>query len=448
MMRRRIAIVGAGFSGVVLAAQLLARPSRRGCDVVLIDRSGLFGPGLAYRQQDKVALLNACAADMSALADAPNDFVQWLRLDPPGDGRETFAPRWRYGDYLSEVLRRAQQRRRKHRLQRIAAEAIACRPCEQRWRVEFSNREAVDADAVVLALGNIAAAVPPVLANVPVVNAWEQAALKRIPKGGDILLLGAGLTMLDAAVALAASKTQGVIYASSRRGLAPRPQTSIAMGEVFAPEEFAGPLSEALHAFRRHVRMMAERGEPWQRAMDALRPASPTLWARLTVEQQRRFLRHLRPWWDVHRHRAPPQTHLMAENLVKSGRLRLLAGEVVAAAPGARGIEIMHRQRGSYVRHRMELAAVVNCTGAALDVAASADPLIAQLRDEGLARPHPTGLGFDVSADGRLIDRDGRCTQGLLTLGPPAHGAFWENIAVPEIRNWAQLLAESLIPPV
>jgi uncharacterized NAD(P)/FAD-binding protein YdhS len=430
-----------------MAVQLLARPCRGGCDIILIDRSGRFGPGLGYRKQDKVSLLNVCAKEMSAVADAPDDFVQWLRLGPPADGGEVFAPRWRYGDYLGEVLRRAQQRSRNKRLQRVAAEAVACRPHAGGWRVEFSNREAVHAEAVVLALGISAAPVPPALAGLPIAAAWDDLALRRIPKNGDVLLLGAGLTMLDTATALAASKPKGVIYVLSRRGLLPRPQTPLAPAEALAPGEFAPPLSQALKAFRRQVKLMAERGEPWQQAMEALRPPSPALWAQLSVDQQRRFLRHLRPWWDVHRHRAPPQTLALAETLVKSGRLRLLAGEIAAAAAGARGVEIMHRQRGSYVRHRMELTAVINCTGAAFDVAASTDPLVAQLRDEGLARPHPTGLGFDVSADGRLIDRDGGCNLGLLTLGPPAQGAFWENIAVPEIRNWAQLLAQTLIPP-
>jgi uncharacterized NAD(P)/FAD-binding protein YdhS len=204
------------------------------------------------------------------------------------------------------------------------------------------------------------------------------------------------------------------------------------------------PLSEALQALRREVRAMAARGEPWQWVMERMRSITPALWARLTPDDKRRFLRHLRPWWDVHRHRAPPETSAAIAKLIKSGQLRILAGEISAAETLANGVQIMHRQRGSYGRHRLEIGAIVNCTGSAFSVAQSGDPLVMQMRGEGHVRAHATGLGFDVSAEGALIAEDGSVRPNLFTLGPPTQGAFWESVGVPEIRNRAQALAQIL----
>jgi uncharacterized NAD(P)/FAD-binding protein YdhS len=44
----RIAIIGAGFSGCQLTLELLRR-ARPGTQILLFDRSGTFGPGVAFR---------------------------------------------------------------------------------------------------------------------------------------------------------------------------------------------------------------------------------------------------------------------------------------------------------------------------------------------------------------------------------------------------------------
>jgi len=444
MTPRRVVIIGAGFSGATLAGQILAQQSAHRCEITLIEQAKRFGPGLAYGAKEKRTLLNVRASNMSALAQAPDDFVRWLKLDGAQDPAEVFAPRHRYGAYLETVLKRAQRRARGHRLRCVRGEALACQPSQQGWRVELREGKPLEADAVVLALGNAPLSPPAALAGVAVASAFDLTALARIPGDADVLLVGAGLTMVDVALALSTGKTQGTIYALSRRGLTPRQQVAPSQAPPLRVGDLPAPLSQALHAFREEIAAMAARGEPWQWGMERLRAITPALWRRLTLEQQQRFLRHLRVWWDVHRHRLPSQPSNAIKALLKSGRLRLLAGEIVAAETRPRGVQIFHRQRGSYVRHRLEVAAVVNCTGAALDVGASQAPLLAQMREAGLVRPHPTGLGFDVAENGALIDRRGAPANTLFSLGPPTQGAFWECIAVPEIRAQAQNLAKLL----
>jgi uncharacterized NAD(P)/FAD-binding protein YdhS len=149
----------------------------------------------------------------------------------------------------------------------------------------------------------------------------------------------------------------------------------------------------------------------------------------------------------VHRHRAAPQIAEQIANLQAAGKLRVLAGEVVAAQAGRAGIDIQHRQRGSRARHRLAVARVINCTGASLEVEGSQSPLIRQLLADGLARAHACGLGFDVDAAGRVLDKSGTAQPGLVTLGPLTQGAFWECTAVPEIRVRAAQLADLLSTP-
>lgn len=441
MRRRRVAIVGAGFSGAAVAANLLTR-GRAAPDVVLIERRQRFGPGLAYGTTDTAHLLNVRASNLSALADAPDHFAKWL-----GGHATRFVPRARYGDYIEQVLRRAQSGLFSPKLKRIRDSAVACRKTESGWSVTLESGKSVEVDAVVLATGNP----PPVTPNlfiqqdVPVIDPWDRKALEKIPSG-DVLLIGAGLTMIDVALSLAKRRRKGVIYALSRRGLAPRAHLENPAPAPAAALELPVPLSEALHTFRREVRERVKKGEPWQYSIDRLRSRTSELWRRLPLDAQQRFVRHLRVWWDIHRHRAAPEVAARVKELQEAGRLKVLAGEVAVADMEGRTIHVQHRQRGSYVRHKLNVVGIVNCTGASLDPWTSTDPFMRQLLDEGVARAHGTGLGFDVDPDGRVISADGASHPDMYALGPITQGAFWESTAVPEIRVRAAAIAMMLAP--
>ena len=437
--RRRVAIIGAGLSGVALAVRLAQRGSEAP-DITLIERGRRFGPGLAYSTQNEAHLLNVRAANMGARADAPDDFANWLKARGE-DAPAAFAPRARYGDYVQDLLRHIEGGKQSD-LRRVRDEAVACRPDGEGWVVTLAKGETISADAVLLAIGHRRPASLPAFerASVDMVSAWDTDAQRRLP-GGDVLLVGAGLTMVDVALSLAARR-KGVIYALSRRGLTPRAHLDPPRAPPSEAMELPLALSEAVGAFRREVRAMAERGEPWQLAVDRLRAQTPALWGRLPVEAQRRFLRHLRPWWDVHRHRAAPEIAAKVAALQAEGRLRILAGEIVSVQRSGRGLSVHHRPRASMVRHHLEIAGAVNCTGGNLDLTRAAAPLLAQLLSEGVARANPNGLGLDVDPAGHVIGADGAARQGLFAIGALTQGAFWESTAVPEIRVRAAAIAD------
>lgn len=439
MTRKHVIVIGAGFSGVAAATALSRR--KNAPRVTLIGRDG-FGPGLAYGTKESAHLLNVRASNMSAYADKPLDFADWLR-SKTGAEATAFATRARYGVYIESVLKRAQRAAMfGGGLKLLRGEAVACRAGSGWWRVTLKSGKEIEASGVVLALGNQPVSQPTVFsdAGVKALDPWDAKEMQRIGRG-DVLLLGAGLTMIDVALSLAQRSRTQTIYALSRRGQTPRMHLDPPRPPPQTPLQLPANLSDALHEFRREVRAMEERGEPWQLAVDRMRSVTPALWRGLSEDQQRRFLRHLRVWWDVHRHRTAPEIAERAQALQRESKLRVLAGEIVSVEKKGRAIEVYHRQRGSMVRHRLEVSAIVNCTGANLDLTRSADPLIQQMLSEGLARAHATGLGFDLDEDARVLDARGQSQGSLYALGPITVGSFWESTAVPEIRARAAAIS-------
>jgi len=415
----RIAIVGAGYSGTMAAVE-----AKRACpsaEVSLVEKRGRFAAGAAYSTASASHLLNVRARSMSAFADAPDDFASWLASEGLG-GPGTFARRRDYGRYLAAILDRSEVRR-------VEGEAVAV----EGGALVLESGEKLAFDALVLAGGNYPGRTPARLGIETIDDPWgpsgAQAIVRLAAQSGDLLLLGTGLTMVDIALSLDDSGFAGRMVAVSRRGLVPRPHE----------EPPASPLDSEpparLGALIRHVRRL----EPWRAAVDSLRPHSIDLWRGFTLAEQSRFLRHARPWWDVHRHRIAPPVAARIAALREAGRLEVLAGrvrqEVDEVAIALRG--------GGEVRRRF--AAAVNCTGPEGAIGRIEDPLVRQLLASGLARPDSLGAGLDVDQDSRLVGADGKPSPRLFAVGPLTRGAFWEIVAVPDIRNQVRDVARSIL---
>jgi uncharacterized NAD(P)/FAD-binding protein YdhS len=166
-------------------------------------------------------------------------------------------------------------------------------------------------------------------------------------------------------------------------------------------------------------------------------------WRRLSVPDQRLFLRHVARYWEVHRHRVPPATAQRVDQLRSAGRLSVLRGRVIAVADRPTGLCVRIEQ-GAQVT---EIAAgwLINATGPAADVTATTDPLLRGLVDSGLARPDSLRLGFEADARGALLDVSGMPSDILVALGPPLRGQLYETTAIPEIRDQAAVLAGPLL---
>jgi len=442
-----VAIVGGGASGTLAAIYLLreAANQRTPLRIALIDR---HGRGQAYSTAHPAHLLNSPAAMMSALVGDPGHLARWAAQ--AGVAHDGFLPRSAYGRYLTESLAAAERSARPTaRTSRITAEVVAIRRCSRgrSLRLHLAAGGRIDADAAVLATGNLPPAAPgPVPRDRFIADPWEPGALEAAADGSPVAVLGTGLGMLDVAVALTDAHPGTVVHAISRHALLPRehrwPRPAAAVSAIPVIPAPGGTLH--LTRLIREVRASAA-AHPggWQEVVDALRPQTPGLWARLTEADQRLFLAHVARYWEVHRHRVPPETARRAAALTSAGRLTVHRGRVIAATSQRDGVRLRIGPGGSAAE--LAVGWVVNCTGPASDITATADPLLRHLLGTGMARPDPLRLGLDADPRGALRDADGRPAGDLFTLGPLLRGSRYETTAVPEIRDQAAALARHLL---
>ncbi|NJR79910.1 FAD/NAD(P)-binding protein [Sphingomonas corticis] len=434
-----VAIVGAGFSGTLLAINLLRLDGPR---ATLIERAPVAGQGVAYGTPHDEHVLNVRAANMSALPDDPGHFVRWLAERGEADAGGAFVPRKVYGAYLRDMLDRARADA-PDRLAVIHGEAVDLR-LDAGARLTLADGGTIAADVAVLAVGNLPPHLPAPLAAVAGLpryraDPWDGAIVAEPGADDVVVLVGTGLTMVDVALRLDGAGFRGRMLALSRRGLTPHRH---AAGAPAAPPLAERPRGEASALVREVRRRGAAIG--WRAAVDELRPYTQAMWASAEPAQRARFLRHLRPWWDVHRHRLAPIVADRLAALAASGRLRVVAAKLADAHARPDGIDLAYRPRGAEAVQRVTAQAIVNCTGPLGDLSRTREPLLAGLVARGTIRPDAEHLGIDVDAQARTIARDGAADNRLCAIGPMTRGAFWEIVAVPDIRRQAWDLARRL----
>lgn len=459
-----VTIVGAGFCGTMTAVQLM-RAARMPLHIRLVERTpSQVARGIAYRTTERCHLLNVPAGRMSALPDDPDHFLRWAaahpeRLSAAGWDRQitpdAFLPRGCYGDYLSDLLRETLSSTVRHAVEVVHEEIVRLEfPKDQTVGVHTRTGARWKTDACVLALGQTPPATPRTWAmdDVPPDryhgNPWAPDVLPRLLQSESCLLLGSGLTMLDVVMALDDHGYQGTIHVLSRRGLVPLAHARADGRKTFHPPPEAFREEPDLRGLLAQMRELAQRNggsvADWQAAADSLRPHTPSLWRRLEPAQQRRFLRHARPYWDHLRHRVAPSIRERFDALVARGRIRLHVGrtERFTYRPGPRpaiGAAVLRQGNASTTLYVDQL---VNCTGPGATLSGENGPLL-----HGVLRayPHATdalGLGMAVTDDMRL--RACHASPRVFALGPPVRGQLWESTAVPECRAAVGRLVSAL----
>lgn len=204
------------------------------------------------------------------------------------------------------------------------------------------------------------------------------------------------------------------------------------------PETAPKTVRGLLQRIRREVQIAAAQGYDWRSVIDVLRPITQLLWQQLPRTEQRRFLRHLTPYWDVHRHRIAPEINEVVQAMRESGQLTITAGRIQDHQALADGVAVTVRPRRSPTHQIVQVSRVIHCTGVQADYRRSSQSLIANLRQQGLIRPNDIGLGVDTAPDGSVLEAQGNRSTLLYTLGTPRKGNLWETIAVPELREQAQ----------
>ena len=438
----QFAIVGGGATGILAAAHLARQLDPANDEVVVIEPGETLGRGLAYATDDPRHLLNVRVANMSAFADEPDHLYAWLRARRGADATSPFSfiSRGLYGDYVADLAEHTLSNRL------VRRERARCLDIEERAddvRLALSTGESLAAGVAILATGHDA---KPTLGDLPAEQPWSAGALEGLSPDAPILILGSGLTMVDMALSLERRGQRGPIVVLSRRGLLstahrPAPPRSLNASEI----PFGAELSQLLAWLRRLAARFTAEGADWRSAVDALRPHTQRLWGAMSLEQRRRFLRHARVYWDVHRHRMAPRDRGGARarsSIPASSRSSPAASSSRAATAKTSKSRFCGAAHGAAETRRF--ARIIDCTGLCEQPLKSANPLLRALLERGAARPDALGIGFDVAPDLGLVGADGTVSRRIKAIGPLARAAFWECIAIPDIRLQCAALADAL----
>jgi uncharacterized NAD(P)/FAD-binding protein YdhS len=465
LLPRTIVIVGAGFSGAVVAINLLRVSYWRPVRVVLVERAPRMARGAAYAERAYPYPLNVPAGRMSLNAADPLEFLKFAQQRLPLATEDDFLPRSLYGEYLEAALLNAELSSPPHvRLHRIRGDVCGIarmghgsQSGASQLRVELEDGSSFVADDVVLALGN-----PPPgslpgtqpLLDSPryVADPWTSP--PEFQPGETALIIGTGLTMADTVTAGSETTQDNVTFhAISRRGLVPPSQT--AFRHAGCDDNGVALLRAASFSARRLLRAVRElseevqrRGGDWREAITCVRNIAPTLWQRLPNRERQRFLRHARPYWDVHRHRIPHETLAKLHELRRADKLHVHAGRILNFEHVGEKIRVSWRARGEKEVQTLLVDRVVNCTGADYNPGHSRDPLMRSLLTQGLATPDTLGLGLRTGTHGALIDSRNRVCGNLYYIGPMLRADHWESTAAQELRGHAERLAHHLAAPV
>lgn len=452
-----VLIVGGGLSGTMLAVQLLRLPGQR--QVLVIEPRAELGRGEAYSAVELGHTLNGNAARMSVDPDNADDLTEWL-TDYIGAGgwpeanqqsvpiSELFPPRVIFGAYAQQRLAEAKSLSAST-VEHIRAEVVDLQVDDTATLLTLDNGQQLRGAHAVLATGMFPAARTPQTEssglNAAAVDPWDVKTMTRLDPQSTVLIIGSGLTMVDAVVSLEQAGHRGPIEIFSRHGLLPHVRRQPPGWVDFLAEDrnLRSP-RQLVREVRRQCRIARGQGIDWQAPLDTVRAHIGRLWSQASEREKRQFVRHVRPWWESHHHRSPPLSAQLVARLHEEGRLRIQAASFKGLVVSDSGVTIDVRRRGEHVVTQVSGAALINSSGIEYDWRRVAKPLPQQLLKRGLITPGPLALGVAAAVSGAVVDAQGQVSRRLFAMGPPLRGMWWESTAVTDVAIQAKALAARL----
>jgi len=440
-----------------MAAVNIARLTEQPLHITVINDDPSIGRGVAYRSRRPEYLLNVAARNMSAFPHEPDHFLQWLRTRSEFESineielRERFVPRHIYGDYLRSIVQ--------HHLQSpgetapassnfVIGTAVDIEPQETGCLVHLADGPTVSADRVVLATGNEPPAPLPgaeSLTDHPawVGNPWQRWEDRLPTHEGTIILLGTGLTTVDAILTLRAKGWLGSIHAVSRHGWFPHSHFRGISYPDFPPPNVdiaALGLDELLLLIDEHCAILHARNANPAIIVDKLRPYTQRIWSGFSRDERIRFAKNYAARWNVFRHRIAPDIYSQITSSQLTGQLRVHADSIEKLRASGDRIVVELADGAS-----LEGDLVLNATGPSSKFTATQSVLLKNLLRQGAIAPDAIDMGIRVDSDHTVLTDTGQRSPWLLALGPALKGTYWETIAVPELRVQARRVAETLL---
>lgn len=468
-----IAIIGGGFAGAVTAIKLLRALAADGeappLSIAIVESRAEVGRGIAYSTDNPDHIVNGPAQLFGLYPEQPSHLSDWLAANaarhgwtpPEGvDFPDAFPPRRLYGTYVQEELKAAlRDAGPRARLAFIQGRALDLRGAQDGYDLTLEDGRRLAVRRVVLALGLFRAggdgffATPAQRRDLGaryIDDVWSARAWEGAGADEDILLIGSSLTALDAAFNADRAGFKGRFHALSRRGLLVQPRRQLPPWPgVLDGERLPGSLRELLQATRAARRAVKAAGADWQQLPPAIRPHLPALWAKAGNADRQRFLRHIRPFWEISLHRAGPESGKKLAHYVAGGRLQQLTGRIRSLRAAGAKVAVEWTPRGENASRTLLVDRVANAAGYEFDWLRIEDPLVRALLARKLARPHATGFGIDADpATGEVLAAGVSAPGTLYAVGHPLRGAVWESNSIAEqiagAANTALALAAQL----
>ncbi len=457
-----VAIVGGGALGAalfdILVDRLTSETSPRAWPrIVLFEKSERVGPGLAYARDESPYLLNQSAQTMSLVPGRRAHFCEWrdARSLARTENEELFGARQTFGDYVEDCFTRAVDKARRRGLvvSVIRDEVSALTPRRfGGYRVVTSAHAPVEADVVVLAVGNLPSTRLRALGGPGfVASPYPSAEMRaRIPPRARVAILGSGLSAIDAALALLGAGHEAPLTMASRSGLLPAVRGPLVAHELQhvtrvnvarATEHGRRPLrfetvarwlqlelgrydlslawdqdfpawAPPLDHCGSQVAAAARGPRVWQSIGEALNPMIEVLWHHLAHDDKRLFLDRFYSRFMSHWVPIPLMT---GRRVLAALRERKLTVE-----RGLTGLRF-DADTKAYHLHFLERLVpfdfVIDATGTPRHLSECDSPLLHALLAQGTIAAHDLG-GLRVDFESlRVLGKDGHADPSLFALG-------------------------------
>ncbi len=449
---KKITIIGSGATGTLLAVNLIKHSGDKPIEINLVEKKERIGRGVAYSAVADFHLLNVPANKMGAFPDNLEHFYKWLTGKGYDFFSNDFVPRKLYGEYLRELFCETFKNKNPNvAVNLLDDEAVDVLVDDAQAQVILKSGEVLYSDKVVLAFGNFPPPHPKTAdqsytkSEKYFQNPWTDEIFEKIKPTDEIFIIGTGLTMVDVAASFHNNRHEGKIYGFSTRGLLPAVHELGFVYPSFADEiTDKTKISEILKIVRRHIAKAHEQHSNWRGVIDSLRPHTQAIWLNLPTAEKISFMQHLSRYWNAARHRLPPESAKLLEDMQTENKLRILKGRLQNIIVGETGrFDVSYSIDG--VENRLSADAIINCIGSESNFNRIEIPLVKNLIGKGLIKTDGLKLGIDATPDGRTIDRSGKISDKILTAGTALKGILWESTAMPEIRAQANKLALSLL---
>lgn len=447
---RRIAIIGGGFTGTSLVVEI-SRFYTEPLEIYFFEKTATFCQGEAYRTPFPFHLLNVRAKEMSIFEEEPDHFSHWLissslaraYLDLREPIEEQFLPRFLYHHYLQSMLEKAQSQSRSTQIYLKPLEVMDIKQTSTKLVLLLSDQTRLQVDKAILALGNgyQRPFVFPTDTKIKCIDsAWNYRAPLDIPRTDSVLIVGTGLSMVDTVLTLSHQQHEGQICAISRHGLLPLPHLSQPSALLSWEHPFDG-LRSLLKKVRQTGEDLVKTEQDWRSIFQALRNQFNHYWLQSATSHKKQFLRHVLPYWNVHRHRLPATVYQHLEVLKERQQLKILSARLL----GVKSQTAFLRLRYQHQTTTLPVQWIINCTGPSLAQAEQRPPLLNALLKRGLVSLNELKLGVAASIQGQSINALGKYSSQLYVAGPLMKGIHWECTAVPDIRKNNKILVSTFM---